>query len=103
MDEQANTSVSDRVSCCEMECCTRDPAFWVYFPLQSSWIPLCRRHLRTRHPSLEIKVWLEGGFARPVELGRPQSRPKAPESGRQLAFREMLETTLQSPNRDQTD
>ncbi len=72
--------------------CETPGDFWSYDASTAQWEPYCERHLRTRHPSLEIAAWLESGYARPIELDRaPPGEPGLP---RTVHFREMVEAAM---------
>lgn len=79
---------------CTREDCHRNARFWTYHSDDGRWQPLCKRHTRRLHPSLEVTAWLESGYARPVELGRPDGLPGAPPGGRPAAFREVVDRAM---------
>ena len=79
---------------CVVDGCARSPAFWIWPPATTTWEPVCSVHLRIAHPSLERKVWLESGYARPIERGQPTEPPTDPATARAAAFRELLEATI---------
>lgn len=83
----------DGPECGTAEC--REPAgFWLFHVPADEWRPLCPRHLREVHPSVEIRAWLESGYAKPAELGRPESPPSAPAGGRARGFRSLVDDAL---------
>ncbi len=72
--------------------CDRPGDFWGYDRPADRWEPYCERHLRTRHPSLEISAWLESGYARPIEID--PTPPDDPDLPRTDHFREMVEEAM---------
>lgn len=73
--------------------CDSDADFWVYDSDEDGWQPVCSQHTVQLHPSLEVRAWLESGYASPIELGRPDG-PSQPPAGRPTAFREMVERAM---------
>lgn len=84
---------SERHRCAEPGC-RSDASFWLYGPDVDRWRPICDRHARHVHPSLEVQAWLESGYMSPVELGRPDGPPGQPEHRRAAAFRAAIEDVL---------
>lgn len=74
--------------------CTDAAAFRQYDVPAGSWRPVCARHARETHPSLELKAWLESGYMRPVAVGRPAGPPDDPATGRAEAFRELVDGAM---------
>lgn len=72
--------------------CAEPGSFWSYDAAAKRWEPYCKRHLRTRHPSLEVAAWLESGYARPIEVD-PEP-PGEPELPRTAHFRVMVEEAM---------
>ncbi len=87
-------STDDRRRECAEGDCAESAAFWQYDAPAGSWRPVCARHARTTHPSLEVKAWLESGYMKPVEVGRPTGHPSEPSTGRAAAFRELVDETM---------
>lgn len=82
-------------STCDRAGCDRRPVFWAYDGDGDRWHPLCDRHLLQRHPSLERRVWLESGYAKPIERGRPDGPPSATTvHARAEAFRTIVAETM---------
>lgn len=79
---------------CARADCRRDADFWVYHPGDDRWRPRCENHTIQLHPSLEVHAWLESGYARPVELGRPDEPPASPPEGRHTAFRDLVDRAM---------
>lgn len=79
---------------CDEPGCGRDAAFWWYDGGHDEWAALCDVHARHRHPSIEVRAWLESGYMRPVELGRPDGPPAEPELERGRAFRAEIDALL---------
>lgn len=79
---------------CSQQGCDEAAGFWLYYREGDRWRPLCERHAVHRHPSIEVKAWLESGYARPVELECPEGPPTAPPTGRGVAFRELVEDAM---------
>lgn len=75
--------------------CDREPAFWWYDRGDDRWRPVCEPHARHLHPSIELHAWLEGGYMKPVELGKPASPPPPPANERGAAFRDEIDRTLE--------
>lgn len=94
MTQDPTPDGADREPTCTRADCDRAAAFWLYDPDDGGWRRRCRRHLRQRHPSLEVHAWLLSGYASPVELGRPSDPPTAPREGRAAAFRELVDRTM---------
>ena len=92
-EESTPASCGDREPCTRPDC-PRAGDLWVYHASENRWHPLCERHTRRLHPSLEITAWLESGYARPVELGRPADTPPTPPSDRAAAFREIVDHAM---------
>lgn len=82
------------VASCDEAGCTDAAAFRFYERPAGVWRPLCQRHARTLHPSLELGALLESGYLRPVELAPPDGPPSAPGTARAAAFREEVEALL---------
>lgn len=74
--------------------CGDPAAFWLSRPDEPAWRALCERHVVHAHPSIELRAWLESGYARPIEVGRPAGPPDEPRHGRAAAFRELVEEVL---------
>lgn len=94
-----------RPRCAESGCDT-DAAFWLYDRDSDRWRPVCERHLLSVHPSIEVRVWLEAGYARPVELERPAGTPSEPSGGREAGFREAVDDAMdwsESGTRDDSE
>lgn len=79
---------------CATSGCGDDAAFFVYDADAGEWRPICARHARQLHPSLEVHAWLASGYLKPVELGRPEAPPAEPRGGRAAAFRAEVEATM---------
>lgn len=84
----------DAASTCSGADCDLVPDFWVYHPEHDRWRPLCERHTLDLHPSIEIKVWLESGYARPAELGPPTEPPARAGDDRTAAFRDIVDRAM---------
>lgn len=82
-------SGADPPPCCR---CEAAADFWLY--RSGDWQPRCERHVVHAHPSIELRAWLESGYAKPVERGRPEGPPADPAHGRAAAFRELVEGIL---------
>lgn len=74
--------------------CGRDAAFWWYDRPDDEWSPVCDVHASHLHPSLEVGAWLESGYLRPVERGRPAGPPPRPDVDRGRVFREEIDALL---------
>lgn len=79
---------------CDEPGCGRDGSFWWYDRDGDEWSPVCDVHARHRHPSVEVRAWLESGYMRPIELGRPEGPPPEPGLERGRAFREAIDALL---------
>lgn len=79
---------------CSTADCEVPAAFWAYEPEPGRWRPICERHARRRHPSLEVGAWLESGYMTPVELGRPDGPPGEPRGARAAAFRAAVDEAM---------
>lgn len=79
---------------CTREDCDHDADFWLYHPGDDRWRQLCDRHTLQLHPSIEVNAWLESGYAKPVELGRPEGQPASPRDGRPAEFREIVDRAM---------
>lgn len=93
MPSGAQQSDDERLVC-GTSGCEESADFWQYTPTDDQWGPYCSRHLIHLHPSIELKAWLESGYARPAERGKPNSPPPSPQGGRVTAFRNLIETTV---------
>jgi hypothetical protein len=82
----------DPPDCAEAEC-SREGAFWRYDG-EGGWLPICGRHARHLHPSLEVHAWLEAGYMRPIERGQPDGPPPEPTVERGRAFRAEIDAVL---------
>lgn len=80
---------------CSDSRCERDAAFRVYDRDRGHWRPICRPHAEQLHPSLEIHVWLESGYMKPIELGAPDGPPVEPGRVRGAAFRDEIEKLME--------
>jgi hypothetical protein len=94
MTEEATQGANDDAGPCTRPDCTRDGELWVYHAGDDGWRRLCEYHTRRLHPSLEVDAWLESGYARPVELGRPVDAPETPPAGRPAAFRAVVDRAM---------
>lgn len=74
--------------------CGSGADFYRYEPETGDWKPVCDRHARELHPSLEVHAWLESGYLRPVERGRPPGPPDDPPGDRAAAFRDLVEDAM---------
>lgn len=74
--------------------CPRRASFYRFDREGGDWHPVCERHARTLHPSLEVHAWLESGYLRPVERGEPAGPPGPPAGERGAAFRDMVEEAM---------
>ena len=92
-EESTPKSCGGREPCSRSDC-PRAGDLWVYDASESRWRPLCEPHTRRLHPSLELDAWLESGYAKPVELGRPTGRPADPPAGRPAAFRAIVDRAM---------
>lgn len=79
---------------CRSVDCDAHAAFFVFAVDQAQWRPICERHARQLHPSLEVHAWLESGYMKPVELGQPPSPPSTPTDARETAFRSIVEDAM---------
>lgn len=79
---------------CVTDGCRRVAEFWVYHRGVDRWRPRCEHHTVQLHPSLEVSAWLESGYARPAELGRPDAPPPSPPEGRPAAFRTIVDRAM---------
>lgn len=79
---------------CAVEGCDRDASYYRYTPKENGWLPVCTVDARTCHPSLEIHAWLESGYLKPAELGRPCGPPDIPTAGRSIAFQRIVEEAM---------
>lgn len=79
---------------CSQADCPEAADFWRYEAPTGSWRPVCTRHARHAHPSLELGAWLESGYATPVEVGRPAGPPAEPSTGRAAAFRDLVAAAM---------
>lgn len=70
--------------------CADAADFRLYDADEGAWRPVCERHARTAHPSLEVRAWLESGYGKPVAVGRPTGPPADPPTPRAAAFRELV-------------
>lgn len=87
--ERDSTADATRPPCSRQDC--DSPAnFWLYDSEDDCWRPMCERHAVHLHPSIELNVWLESGYAKPIKLDRPGSPPVAPRDDRSAAFRELV-------------
>lgn len=75
---------------CADPACDRPAAFRLYRPDAGRWRPICERHARHLHPSLELHAWLESGYLKPVEVAAPDGPPPAPSGERGAAFRDLV-------------
>jgi hypothetical protein len=87
-------SADDASAACSNPRCERDAAFRVYDRDRGRWRPICLPHAERLHPSLEIQVWLESGYMRPIELGIPDGPPGEPDRVRGAAFRDEVERLM---------
>lgn len=93
-DPSDDAAPSDaRPECTDADCADA-AAFRLYDAEAGAWRPVCARHLRHAHPSLEVRAWLESGLARPVEVGQPTGPPDGPSTGRAEAFRQLVEAAM---------
>ncbi len=90
MTDDTLAGTRDDVPGCTRQECPRAAGFWLYQCDSDGWEPLCERHTRDRHPSLEIHAWLESGYAKPVELAKPTNPPTTPQDPRTAAFRDLV-------------
>lgn len=74
--------------------CERDADFFVYEAPSEGWSAVCTPHVRHRHASLELQAWLESGYLKPAELGRPDGPPPPPPTERGRLFRNEVEETM---------
>lgn len=79
---------------CSQQDCLAAADFWLYHPENDRWRPICERHAVHLHPSIEVTAWLESGYAKPIELDRPEGPPATPRDGRSAAFRELVDETM---------
>lgn len=79
---------------CSESGCASAADFFVYGADSGDWRAICTPHARHLHPSLEVHAWLESGYMKPAELGRPDGAPPEPRSGRGEAFRTVVEETM---------
>lgn len=79
---------------CRNSTCSRDAEFWCYVAPRGAWEAICHTHAEQLHPSTEIKTWLFSGYMKPIELGRPDGPPGAPETGREAAFRAEIDGVM---------
>lgn len=94
MNHNFTADSGDRKTTCTRQHCDRAADFWLYDPDDDCWRRRCDRHVRQRHPSLELDVWLLSGYASPVELGKPTGPPASPREGRPAAFRELVDRAM---------
>lgn len=94
MPSDGESPTPDRLPPCSEAGCDITAAFWLYDPRAGSWRPICDRHARHAHPSIEVRVWLESGYMTPAELGEPDGPPAEPSGGRQTAFRSIIDETI---------
>lgn len=84
----------DAAAECHASDCESAADFFRYDPAAGHWNPVCERHAREAHPSLEVHAWLESGYLRPVERGRPAGRPADPPGERGAAFRDLVDDAM---------
>jgi hypothetical protein len=84
---------SGRAECHEPDC-SKSASFRLFDRPAGRWRPICERHARTIHPSLELGLLLESGYLKPIELVPPDSSPAEPVTPRDRAFRESVERLL---------
>lgn len=94
MSRETTSNQDGEPATCLRADCSRDVDFWVYHADEGRWRRLCRHHTLHLHPSIEVNTWLESGYARPVELGRPTGPPTPPPEGRPAAFREVVDRAM---------
>lgn len=87
-------STADASPECSESGCVDDAAFFVYSSETKDWRPICDPHARHLHPSLEVHAWLESGYMKPVEMGKPEGDPPGPRGGRAEAFRAEVEKVM---------
>lgn len=85
---------SDPDTLCSWRGCDNEAAYYAYDADSEEWQPICYRHAQNRHPSLEIHAWLESGYMKPAELGKPHGPPVPPPRGRPVAFRREIEELM---------
>lgn len=79
---------------CAASECSREAAFFVFAADAVEWAPICQSHAERQHPSLEVHAWLEAGFLRPAELGKPNGPPGDPRTTRSAEFRREIRDTM---------
>lgn len=79
---------------CSARDCSREAVFFVFDADAGDWSPICRPHAQRRHPSLEVHAWLEAGYLRPAELGKPAGPPGEPQTARSAEFRREIRDTM---------
>lgn len=79
---------------CVKASCPRSGAFWLYDGEADYWSPVCEIHAEHAHPSIELHAWLESGYMKPIELGRPEDPPDEPTDRRARLFRDEIETVV---------
>jgi hypothetical protein len=89
MPRERDPTADDAQPPCGRQDCDATADFWLYHG-DGRWRPICERHAVHHHPSIEVNAWLESGYARPIELDRPEGPPAAPRGGRSAAFRELV-------------
>lgn len=79
---------------CSRRDCDAPADFWLYHPDGVRWRPICERHAVHLHPSIEVNAWLESGYAKPIELDRPDGPPAVPPGARGVAFRDLVDEAM---------
>lgn len=89
-----NTDTSDGPPPCSESGCASEADFYVFSADSAEWFAICSSHATHLHPSLEVHAWLESGYMKPVELGKPDRAPSEPRGGRANAFRTEVEEMM---------
>ncbi len=88
MDE--NGFQSKRLPHCSESGCARDADFFVYDGDREAWQAICKPHARRLHASIELHAWLDCGYLKPAQLGRPDEPPTVPPHRRADEFQEEI-------------
>lgn len=94
MPTERDPTANDTQPPCSGQDCDAAGDFWLYHPEEERWRPICERHTVHLHPSIEVNAWLESGYAKPIELDRPEGPPASPRGGRSAAFRELVDGAM---------
>lgn len=100
MSSEHDPSEDDQPPACAEQGCETRAVFWMCDGESGGWRPVCERHARHAHPSLELRAWFESGYLKPVELGRPDAPPADPRDARTAAFREEVDELMGWSDRD---